>query len=354
MSAVEIFFDCKSYSTCKFGALEFTFYGIANNTTGAAMAFEMAYNMITEWAGKYKGIASKNSYCIGASDGLYKVARQKKEQEEIEARKAEADALEARVRKEQAERDAQLARLANLTEELPISEQAPGPTADVEDHTSIRPHTPDGGCCTPDLSDSVFAPDSEDEAPNSMRDKVIGLDDFGCFTGPDKEGFYDDSYDGDDDDENPEKTHSLFKPNITKEYNDVLNVHENLDDALKRLVKQEPPPTGDPHVGGLCSRPSSAPTASARSLPNTKNEQTVELEPEVRPLWASHMQLIKFREDATQIADDYLKEQGVKLGKQTTQRFSIRDWIAYDQGTKDSKKINLAQKRITEEQSGEP
>jgi len=47
---MQIFFDCKSYSTRKYTSVEWTFYGIAENTIAAAMAFEMAYNLIIEWA----------------------------------------------------------------------------------------------------------------------------------------------------------------------------------------------------------------------------------------------------------------------------------------------------------------
>jgi len=48
--AMQTFFDCKSYSTRIYTSVEWTFYGIAENTIAAAMAFEMAYNLIIEWA----------------------------------------------------------------------------------------------------------------------------------------------------------------------------------------------------------------------------------------------------------------------------------------------------------------
>jgi hypothetical protein len=48
--AMCIFFDCESYS-CRFQtSVQWTFYGISSNTAAAAMAFEMTYNLILDWA----------------------------------------------------------------------------------------------------------------------------------------------------------------------------------------------------------------------------------------------------------------------------------------------------------------
>lgn len=60
------------------------------------------------------------------------------------------------------------------------------------------------------------------------------------------------------------------------------------------------------------------------------------------------MRLVKFREDPQQIAEDYLKDQDMKLGYRASRTASICDYAAYSQGHKDSKKINLERKRITE------
>jgi hypothetical protein len=48
--AIEIFFDCKSFSERNDRSIDYTFYGIAENTVTAAMAFEMVHNRIFEWA----------------------------------------------------------------------------------------------------------------------------------------------------------------------------------------------------------------------------------------------------------------------------------------------------------------
>ncbi|KAL5325510.1 hypothetical protein ACEPPN_006637 [Leptodophora sp. 'Broadleaf-Isolate-01'] len=72
------FFDCKFYSTTNYSSLELTFYGITENTVAAAMSFEMAYNLIAEWARPYKGVGSKNSYSLGVSDELNRMAVKEK------------------------------------------------------------------------------------------------------------------------------------------------------------------------------------------------------------------------------------------------------------------------------------
>lgn len=109
------FFDCKYYTTTRPASLELTFYGIAENTVAACMSFEMAYNLIAHWASSYKGVGTRNSYCLGASDELSRIARKEKVAEEAEAKRAEADAAIAKAKEEEAERQVQLDRLASLS-----------------------------------------------------------------------------------------------------------------------------------------------------------------------------------------------------------------------------------------------
>lgn len=80
-AAMCTFFDCKSYSS-DFGIyIDWTFFGIASNTIAAAMAFEMAHNLILDWACHYKGGPSAFSYQIGVADGLRKMAKREKQNE---------------------------------------------------------------------------------------------------------------------------------------------------------------------------------------------------------------------------------------------------------------------------------
>ena len=100
-SAMEVFFDCESFSTATATSLQWTFYGIAENTIAAAMAFESAYNMIAEWAQRQKGGNPRNSYCLGVSEELWRRAVREKRDEEAEAKRAEEKALAARAKQEE-------------------------------------------------------------------------------------------------------------------------------------------------------------------------------------------------------------------------------------------------------------
>ena len=112
--ALQCFFSCKFYSTARSWSLDLTFYGIAENTVAAAVALELAYNTITEWARPYRGVGSKNSYSLGASEGLLRLAEKEKAMEEAQATASESIKMKAKIKQEIAERKAELARLGSL------------------------------------------------------------------------------------------------------------------------------------------------------------------------------------------------------------------------------------------------
>lgn len=53
-AAIKISFDCEAYSTAYDKEIEWTFYGIAENTVSAAIAFEAVHNQIQDWAAEFK------------------------------------------------------------------------------------------------------------------------------------------------------------------------------------------------------------------------------------------------------------------------------------------------------------
>lgn len=100
-----------------------------------------------------------------------------------------------------------------------------------------------------------------------------------------------------------------------------------------------------PYSNPLGLKSSVSPTSAAEEATSASTD----LEPEPENKWASQMQLQVFRETASKIADEYLKECDIKLGKGRRGGLNvIRDRDAYDQGVKDSKKIDLQRKKITE------
>lgn len=85
------FFDCKTFSTDFGNSMEWTFFGIADNTVAAAAAFEMAHNLILEWACAYKGGGPTFSYRLGVADGLRAMVNWEKQKELEDARRKELE-----------------------------------------------------------------------------------------------------------------------------------------------------------------------------------------------------------------------------------------------------------------------
>ena len=73
--AISTFFDCKAFSSQSFSSITWTFYGVAEHTVSAAMAFEMTHNLIQGWALPRHGVCARNSYCLGVAQGLTAIAK---------------------------------------------------------------------------------------------------------------------------------------------------------------------------------------------------------------------------------------------------------------------------------------
>ena len=307
-NAMTDFFDCNVYTTSKSSSLELTFYGIAENTVAAAMSFEMAYNLIVEWARPYKGVGSKNSYLLGVSNELLRMAEKEKADEEAQAKKAETDDILTQVKQEEAEIQAQLGRLAPLPK-TPDRLSSPESTMSVE---GIKDNGFDGGL------------DSPDESADESSEGVI-------------------------------------EPDFKVEDDYSINSFGDLDEEISKLVKPEPLSPRASHVlysaSPLAPRTQSnipsplmkeEPPLAGPTEAEQKSSDPQESELELESKWASHTQLVRFRATATKIADEYLKSEGVKLSSRQPSRNVIRDWNAYGQGAEDSKKIDVHRKRIKE------
>ncbi|PVH71040.1 hypothetical protein DL98DRAFT_435965 [Cadophora sp. DSE1049] len=323
--AMICFFDCDFYSVTTYSTLELVFYGIAENTVAAAMSFEMTYNLIAEWARPYKGIGSKNSYSLGVAEELCMMAEEEKVFEEAQAKKAERDGITAEVKKEEAEKQAQLARLAPFPK-APNKLSSPEPATNADASAGIN----DGPAVFHDDACNTMCLDSEgteDDEPKATPDSL------------DRSG---------EDDIEPD-----FK--VEDEYD--VNFGD-LDDEISRLIKPEqlsskaslgrysrpPAPTSQSNIPSPLWKREPAPASSAKI--EQKSSEPQELELEVESKWASHMQLVTFRATATKIADRYLEEKGIRLRRQSARSIVIRDWDAYDQGVRDGKKIDVRRKRL--------
>jgi hypothetical protein len=108
------FFDCQCFSTDYKTSIAWSFFGIAENTVTAAIAFEMAHNKILDWACSYKGGSATFSYRVGVADGLASMANREKKIELEVARKKELDIIAAKEREAGIERERKLQTLHKI------------------------------------------------------------------------------------------------------------------------------------------------------------------------------------------------------------------------------------------------
>lgn len=94
--AICTFFDCKAFSSQLFFSIKWTFYGVAEHTVSAAMAFEMTHNLIQGWAWHLHGVCARNSYCLGVAHGLENIARAEQQAAERAAKENEAKPTSAK------------------------------------------------------------------------------------------------------------------------------------------------------------------------------------------------------------------------------------------------------------------
>ncbi|KAF7291935.1 DUF2786 domain-containing protein [Mycena indigotica] len=283
--AMDEFFDCQSYITdfrdTLRPRLEFTFYGLAEQTVTAAHAFEMSYNLVSAWSLKPKvgkGIHKRNCYCNGTADALYKMALAEKDRDKQRAARREAERLKAREWEEAEEERMRLDRLKD-----------PQVTTDRD---------------TPDRKVKVEEVPDEDV----LRKKNVG-------------------------DEDTEPSPAQYQTASHKTFNATDKNDLDLDKELAKAeerARNRAPSTSE----STPTKPQSTLVVAAQAsavvvLP--KEEEGGSDSP-----WNSVMQLVKFRETSKAIADEYLKQSGIKLsGGRQRIPLKIKDdraWEAYETG----------------------
>lgn len=294
VSAMRTFFDCNAYSTAYDREIMWTFYGIAEYTASAAISFETVHNLIQDWARKYKGVSTRNSYSLGIADGLVRILEEEKEAAEETARRFEARALAARIREEDMKQQIQLERLRNPPAE---------PTPELE---------------------------SDDEEM-----------DFGDTDGADNT----DGFDNASDDE--------ALPDFTNKHDGeaaAVDAGADFDSELRKFVAPEPSTS--------INKPEPASRTQVVEeysiLPSTEGEEEAEpaIEPEETAEWKSMRQLSTFRAMSKDIEESVLKEHKVKLRKGRKTKRSVKDREAFSKGKKDSQEIDVKAARI-EQGNGE-
>ncbi|KIM93185.1 hypothetical protein OIDMADRAFT_61828 [Oidiodendron maius Zn] len=312
--AMEHFFDCKSYSTTNLFAIEMTFYGIAENTVAAAMSFKMAYNLVSEWARPQKGVGGKNSYCLGISDELSRMAKTEKATEEAEAKRAVRGVISAKNREEGTEIRPQLGHQAPLPESPNIS-MSPEPASDS-------------------LNIASNSPLPRYDASSIKWSDWVTEGSFGEGSGAE---FAENA---------SENSEDCIKPDLKVEDENRGNASGNPEEETVKPEQLVPETSFEIHSRPLSPTPSLIFSPPERDPAISSIISDLDMAWESR--WASHMQLVIFRTTAAKIADDYVEDKGVKIHHQSARRTAIHNRAAYNQGVKDSKKIDVHKRRIEE------
>ncbi|EEA25039.1 hypothetical protein PMAA_090040 [Talaromyces marneffei ATCC 18224] len=265
------------------------------NTIAAAMSFEMAYNLVAEWARPYRGVGAKNSYYRGVSEELYRMSQEEKVEQELQAKQAESEAIAARVKHEEDERQKQLDQLAP---QPVISDKPPFPGMKSHAQNNIGMD----GCCG--LWHHRDFPFNELSLSRDILEDVDIFDSLNSSGGGSEDSSVDD-----------------LEPDFKLANKDILNHFEDLDKEISKFMKSESPPFenlfGGYSLSSLSPRPRTTVISSLlerkSTLTGLTDTKSTDPEPEPATKWSSHMQLVTFRATADKIVEDYLECKGVKL-----------------------------------------
>ncbi|KAL1641273.1 hypothetical protein SLS58_006175 [Diplodia intermedia] len=308
-AAMAFFFDCKSYSTRFDTEATFTFYGISESTALAAIAFTNIHNLIVEWSRSKKGVAYVRSYCTGVAQGLHRSAEKIKAEELKLAERAEAESLAEREEAERAQRQKELDRLRPLPEpETGSSGSRSGsPAVIIVDLTA---NTSDS-----DSDESTTSGSNVGDADHDVDMNHV-IHDSSSSSGSDSDS--DGGIDIIGDIESDINTESDIESDSDSDSEGGSEYDDSGNRGQSSAMPPPPPrrlPSPSPPLGRA---------ASAR-------EETP---------WQSAGQLVAFRGRCLTVADEYLKEQNVKL-KTGRKRAPIKNRTAWNEGKKDSEKINI-------------
>lgn len=305
--AVEKFFDCRAFSTGYDTKIKWTFYGIAEHTVSAAIAFEAVHNQIQEWSEKYTGISVRNSYCLGVAEGLLILSREHRREAEDKACQTEARALATRIKEEQSKEQERLAKLQPILETEESEDEM-----DIDDASSID---------DPEILRDAPGSASENEDCHDPHEFIPDFDEFQDLTPKvvDTQADFD------------TELQKFIQPDSS-----LLNKRPRPKPALQESDSDGDDPSRSPGQ--------EAPIEAAAMAEMAPPDEA--LNPEETAEWKSMRQLTTFREMSHDIEDDVLKKRGIKLRKGRKKGPEVKDRAAYKEGRKDSKKIEVKAARI--------
>lgn len=300
-SSMVLFFNCKCYSTRRAIGIDWTFYGIAENTAAGAQAFEMTHNKIVDWACAHSGASASFSYCQGVADGLWYMASDQKKQETKNAQKQEEKTLAARKLAENLQREKEIERLKGPCEDMKVESSPQTYPEDKHRDGLLLPHNP-----------------IHVESSNGSTDDI---------------SVYGDSIDGHDDNDENEGLDSQIEPDFKLDSVELLEDAAKLDEEVEKVLRRQP------SLSNYTNAHTRSPKVANPDTRHPTHANSVSC-------WASEMQLVRFRELAEQVADEYLKAANMKLGKNRAKKATVKDREAYRQGKEDSKKVDVHQKLV--------
>ncbi|MCJ1306451.1 hypothetical protein MMC25_000093 [Agyrium rufum] len=225
-AAMDVFLDCKSYSSTEAGPFGFTFYGIAENTVAAALAFEMAYNLILDWGAQRDG--AKNIYYLGVAKGLLDMAYDEKNREQERAKQAEEAELAEREKATELQRQGEIHRLHWHTG----SDSSGGDEADVRNHLRSNDMLTvyvDDHCGTDNDRDPKVKEEEDDDTKIALEPDI-------------KEEEEDDDAKNDltpgRDEEDEEDLRAYFEPDFKEEDDKKINWQGDIEDEIKKLANK--------------------------------------------------------------------------------------------------------------------
>ncbi|KAJ7647282.1 hypothetical protein FB45DRAFT_892950 [Roridomyces roridus] len=300
--AMRTYFDCQLYTTVfneTTPKVDFSFYGLEEQTVTAALAFETTYNLIMAWSLKPnagKGVHAKNCYRTGVVYGLIDMANKEKKENLARAKRTEQALLKARQEEEAAEDQSRLNRLKE-------------PEVKIEKNTVEEPDRP----VKSEETDVKMEPDRRVKMEEVDDEEDLKHLKYGEDSNPDG--------DGSDGEEFPFTDSFEVKP----DFDDADDVEDLLDlDAERPVLKKSNTMTPPPKV---------------------------KLEPEEdESSWKSVGALVAFQDTAITVGDNLLKSLGVELVKSRKGKgLEFKDEEArrvYKQGKQDAKKIDVRQKKL--------
>ncbi|KAL9633245.1 MAG: hypothetical protein Q9164_004818 [Protoblastenia rupestris] len=363
VNAVCKFFECDAYSEQCQRAITWTFFGIAEHTVTAAMAFEVMHFLILNGSSTKIGVTTRNSYCMGAAYGLCCIADQEAFALEATAKENEEKGLAAKLEEEERARKAEVERLQAMQ---PSIKDEMGPEKPTETsqrtNTGVKPESNSsrGFDINLDVPPAKFNNPSFDTQflnhDNNGEESENGPGDLdNDTTKPNNKGTITDdaSVDADSDSEihadyieeegdSPsfDAAEGDFETNLQQFKPKKQPEREQQPKTCHTTTQSQPP-----HDQAQKQNPSSTIIISD-DPPRTSTQHQTPLNEETSPMqWQSTQQLTTFRKSAQDVADSTLKDNGIKLGKSPNLKRSVKDEEAYSMGERDSRDINDQVKR---------